>query len=104
MEDIIPRELCYIVYRKLDIDTRRILGIYTKLKVPQKLIDALERIPRIQQYNENFIVNLPVPVKEFKTIRLIKCFDTFNVMIDFRVLIESKTHLRFYLIWSYIDD
>lgn len=34
---MLPRELQYQIARKLDIDTRRILGIYTKLKVPKNI-------------------------------------------------------------------
>lgn len=41
---MIPRELQYKIAKKLDIDTRRILGIYTKLKVPFS-IDHIHMFP-----------------------------------------------------------
>ena len=39
MEHILefPRDINNLIVSKLDIDTRRLLGIYTKIKVPEKL-------------------------------------------------------------------
>ena len=34
---IIPRELQYIIIKKMDIDTRRSLGIFVKLKIPSSI-------------------------------------------------------------------
>lgn len=47
----LPIELQYKIISFLDIDTRRILGLYTKLKVPQELKNKLENLPKIQSYN-----------------------------------------------------
>jgi len=39
----LPRELQYKIARALDVDSRRALGIYTKLKVPSFLAANIER-------------------------------------------------------------
>lgn len=39
-----PRDVHNKIISKLDIDTRRSLGIYVKLKVPQSLIDKLTNV------------------------------------------------------------
>ncbi|NBO71608.1 MAG: hypothetical protein EBU66_13565 [Bacteroidetes bacterium] len=58
----LPIELQYKIIRFLDIDTRRILGIYTHLKVPNVLKEKIENIPKVQSYNSyDGYVNLGIP-------------------------------------------
>lgn len=40
----LPNEIWFKIYSKMDIDTRRKLGIYVKLKVPDKLTNLLDYV------------------------------------------------------------
>lgn len=42
-----PTEIQYKIIRYLDIDTRRILGLYTKLKIPESIVNTINAIPKI---------------------------------------------------------
>lgn len=64
----IPREVVYKIYSKLDIDSRRAIGIYTKLKLPPGLVDKITRsfilckMPEdATSVNEKALVNLQFP-------------------------------------------
>ncbi|NBO71609.1 MAG: hypothetical protein EBU66_13570 [Bacteroidetes bacterium] len=62
----LPIELQYKIIRLLDIDTRRILGIYTHLKVPNVLKEKIDNIPKPICYNSLYaFVNLG-PIIEMK--------------------------------------
>ena len=39
----LPRDVQFKIISKLDIDSRRALGIYTHLKIPKHIIDTLEK-------------------------------------------------------------
>ena len=59
--DILPRELQLAIIKKMDIDTRRKIGIYTytKLKIPQYILSRLNNIPKISSNNNSlYIVKL----------------------------------------------
>lgn len=43
----LPPEIINKIISFLDIDTRRSLGIYTKLKIPEDIKNKLESIPKI---------------------------------------------------------
>lgn len=102
MNPELPREIQNMIIRKLDIDTRRSLGIYTKLKVPPFLEEKLKQLPKAQITDENSIViNLHLsPGKMYQLVRYI-CED---VLIDFRVIHTSPNDMGYYLIWTVIDD
>lgn len=46
---MLPRDVTNKIIAKLDIDSRRSLGIYTRLSIPQKLIELLEAIPKLRR-------------------------------------------------------
>lgn len=50
-----PRELQMRIIKHMDIDSRRALGIYTKLSIPSDLIRKLNAIPKIQN-TENYAI------------------------------------------------
>jgi len=57
--DILPRELQLAIIKKMDIDTRRKIGIYTKLKIPEYILSRLNNIPKISSNNNSlYIVKL----------------------------------------------
>ena len=66
-----PRDIEMHIIRKLDIDTRRNLGIYTKMNVPNEIKDAISKVfsstRRITTSN-NLLVMLPLgPVTQFSS-------------------------------------
>lgn len=49
-----PRDVRNIIISKLDIDTRRSLGIFTRLDVPQSVKDGLSKVLAKVQYGKFF--------------------------------------------------
>jgi hypothetical protein len=49
----LPRDIQLNVIRKMDIDTRRALNIYTKLNIPDNIKKLLNKIPKIITVNFN---------------------------------------------------
>lgn len=43
---MLPRDVIKKIVAKLDIDTRRSLGIYTRLSVPPQLVELFAAIPK----------------------------------------------------------
>jgi hypothetical protein len=93
----LPNEIQFKIIKKLDIDTRRSLGIYTKLKIPNKLLIIFNNICRkikntssYSQLNINNIYNLIV------------AFDN-NEAIDFRLLYNKLNKIKYYIIWTILD-
>jgi hypothetical protein len=96
----LPREIQYMIIRKLDIDTRRSLGIFTKLRIPEMLQKKLKEMPKILQLNENVYVNLPFSQnKMYQLVRYI----VETIILDFRI-IHTSNDIKYHLIWSAIDD
>jgi hypothetical protein len=62
----LPRDIIKQIIKLCDIDSRRALGIYCKLDVPQKLKVLLKQIPKINNDN-NFI---KVELGPFITVQL----------------------------------
>lgn len=47
----LPRDIKFHIIKFLDIESRRILNIYSKLKIPSLFINKLNSIPRINYDN-----------------------------------------------------
>ena len=101
--DILPRELRFKIISKLDIDARRKLGVYTSLRIPDSFKFKLGSIPRIRHFNENYIVDLTIPNSQ-KVYRLIRSFDLFDKILDYRVFLERKSSISSFLIWHIFEE
>lgn len=101
----LPRELQYNIARKLDIDSRRALGIYTKLKVPDVIVDKINKLilNRPKTKRNNIVLDLSVSAKSRYI--LVKCLDvkTQNLS-DYRVIHERGDETDYYMIWCIINE
>lgn len=101
----LPRELVFMIIRKLDVDTRRSLGIYTKICISKSIIDKIEKVSKkTERYYNNEIVTLDIaPHVHYK---LIKCFqdDKMEQMLDYRIFHERPSSISIYMIWSFLDE
>lgn len=113
MQDL-PKELQYKIASKLDVDSRRTLGIYTKLNVPPHITASIERALNIAKITvgNHLFVDLPIlalatpkakPTQ--KRYRLVKYFDKPSGDLIDEVVIHEKniTDLDYYMIWCVID-
>lgn len=66
-----PKDILFNIIRKMDIDTRRCLNIYTKLTPPKELIDKLKLIPKITIDDDTAYVFIN---KKYKIIKKINGF------------------------------
>jgi hypothetical protein len=84
-----PRDINNLISSKLDIDTRRALGIYTKLRCPNHLKEKLTKtFNRIQHQYDHFSMEIG-PMRTLGDMKvpmytIIKFFDT-EGMWDHRV-------------------
>jgi hypothetical protein len=58
----LPIQIQNKIIRLLDIDTRRKLGIYVKLKIPNNLASKLSNIEKIKKFETIFEINFIVCV------------------------------------------
>lgn len=95
----LPKELAFKIVSKLDIDSRRALGVFTNLKIPTHLQDRISRVLQIPTHTLN---NYIVPLG--KTYIIIKSFDHIkkNEMIDHRVF--QYPNNQYYMVWCILDD
>ena len=93
---ILPRELQFMVYRKMDIDTRRKCNIYIRLKLSIQLKTMLEGIVKPVQFDlNNSVVCLNGKYK------IMRYFDESSQLIDERISFLDK---RFYMTWSILSS
>jgi hypothetical protein len=95
----LPRELQFIIARKLDIDSRRALGIYTKLAIPHHVTRAISKVISngCKKIGSHLVVNL-----NNHAYQLVKGYDPCTQdMIDYRVIVHKKTY---HMVWCIIDD
>ncbi len=93
----LPKELQYTIARKLDVDSRRVLGIYTKLKIPKTLHTILSNALQIPRTLHNDCI---VPLGD-KYI-LVKGFDPLiKNLIDYRVVQDKK---EYHMVWCILDE
>lgn len=81
-----PRDLNHLIVSKLDIDTRRTLGIYTKLKCPSDLEQKISKtLNKVHSQYDHFCVELgPKRDPYMHMYTLIRFFDS-SGMWDNRV-------------------
>jgi hypothetical protein len=88
-----PEDILNTIISKLDIDTRRSLGIYTRLKIPDELkvkismtfkdlqrgkkCSLVEIGPLRTPFKDDFEDTLQIPMKMYQLARLWHEFDTF---------------------------
>lgn len=99
-----PRDIEMHIIRKLDIDTRRRLGIYTKMNVPNEIKDTISKVfsstKRITTSN-NLLVMLPLgPVTQFSSSRT----NTANNFNKYRCIlcrfIQASSHIFYSIIMN----
>ena len=89
-----PRDIRNIIVRKLDIDSRRVFGIYSKLNTPTNFVDSLSAIlNKARQINDYACV----PLGPLRTLCGDEGFQQPMYMIyrffdDKRNLIETRVH------------
>lgn len=95
----LPKELQFIIARKLDIDSRRALGIFTKLNIPQHLDRSISKVisNQCKKIGSHFVVSL-----NNNTYQLVKGYDAYTQdMIDYRVIVHKQVY---HMVWCILDD
>lgn len=105
--DNLPLELQYKIISKMDIDSRRALNIYTKLRPPKQIADLLTKSLANRPKQTGNDLALTLTLSKTKTYMFVKCIIE-GEYIDFRFVHEIRKHntfLAFYkMIWTIIDD
>lgn len=90
-----PKDINNIIVRKLDIETRRALGIYTKLNCPkdmqEKISSTFQNIKQFDKRTEVVLCQLPRKIDdyEFYKYTIIRFFDDNDPEIPSRPLLSS---------------
>lgn len=95
----LPKELQFIIARKLDIDSRRALGIFTKMNIPKDLASSISKVlsNRYTKIGSHLVVKL-----NNEKYQLVKGYDEYTQdLIDYRVIVHGKTY---HMVWCILDD
>jgi hypothetical protein len=115
--DSLPRELQMKIISKLDIDSRRALGVYTRLKIPLRLSDEIGRVISNKpiRMGSNEVVTLRIG--STSKYHLVKGFDVgFNehdqeidgMYLDYWVVHDVRKnnymYVKYQVVWCLLDD
>ena len=103
----LPREIQMKIVRMLDIDTRRSIGVYTALSVPNELkrrLDSMMKIGRqIEKLGHNHVLSLELG--EESRYRLVKGYDVLDLeLTDYRVIHDMKKNVEYHMLWCILDE
>ena len=99
--DQLPKELQMMILRKLDIDARRAIGLYTKLKIPSFITNKLLDMPKIHDDRSSCIVS--PPINNDNKYELGIYINDLRELIDFRVCHKKGNLLDYFMIWTIMD-
>lgn len=98
----LPRHLQLHIMSLLDIDSRRAIGVYSRLTVPKNIENLLCNIPRIKQLNQyTCYVNLCYRKTLYLYTLLIR--NRIKYITVFTSKFEDSDVLKYYKIFTQID-
>lgn len=102
--DEIPRELQYKIIRMLPIDARRSLNIYTRLQVPEQLVDRLNNVIENKPHQLGSYTVLELKFSQKNVYKIARCYDEFtNKFIDCRAIHDRNNDIHYYMVWCILD-